>query len=71
MPVLDSFPISGKNLAVDLRQSMTAARRIALRKSIKHPHRKTIAAEIQLACLTCYLERIIVLLDSEEVYNDC
>ena len=61
MPVLDTFPISGKNLALDLRQSMIAARRIALRK--------TIAAEIQLACLTSYLERIIVLLESEVTYD--
>lgn len=69
MPVLDTFPISGKNLALDLKQSMIAARRIALRRTLKHPHRKTIAAEIQLACLTSYLERIIVLLESEVTYD--
>ena len=58
-----SYPVEGWHVATDLKQSMRAARLVALRATRKHPNRNVNLPAIQLANLTASLERIIALLE--------
>jgi predicted nucleic acid-binding Zn ribbon protein len=58
-----SYPVEGRHVATDLKQSMRAARLVALRATRKHPNRNVNLPAIQLANLTASLERIIALLE--------
>ena len=60
------YPVCGRSISADLRQSMRAAHLKALHiKRSSSPCRKVDLPTIELAALTEHLERIIILLEGE------
>ena len=59
------YPVSGRSISIDLRQSMRAAHLKALHMRREFPYRKIDVPTVELAALTEHLERIIILLEGD------
>lgn len=58
-----TYPVDGKSVSTDIRQSMRAAHIKALHLTKQHPNRKITLPAVELAALSEHLERIIILLE--------
>ena len=58
-----AYPVDGKSISTDIRQSMRAAHLKALHARRQFPMRNIDLSAVELAALTEHLERIAILLE--------